>query len=425
MANGVRIVKFVVFTLGCKVNKYESCAMMRKLADNGFEVSDKLEYADAYIINTCSVTAEADKKSRQAVSRVLKHNPNAMVYIIGCSSQNDFMRFAGKPNIRLISGTASKCDMLDNIMSGITPLNEPPCLIAELPKRYESEPIPFPAKTRGLIKVQDGCNNFCSYCIIPHLRGRSRSRNIDSVLEEAKIQAEYTKELVITGINISAYGKDIGSSLSDLVRALSEVGVRKRFGSLECEVIDEKLLSEMKNGGFCDHFHLSLQSGSDSVLKAMNRKYDGKTYMDKVDLIRKFFPDASITTDIICGFPTETAENHRETVDFVRRAAFSDGHVFVYSKRDGTPAAKLPQVESSEKESRAAEISALIAQSKNSFLSQRTGKVYPVYLEDTEDGMTVGYTSNYIKTYSACGKEKEMANLKLGEIYKEGVKAYE
>ncbi|MCI9518068.1 MAG: MiaB/RimO family radical SAM methylthiotransferase [Clostridia bacterium] len=417
--------KFVVFTLGCKVNKYESCSMMRKLADNGFEVSDKLEYADAYIINTCSVTAEADKKSRQAVSRVLKYNPDALVYIMGCSSQNDFMQFAGKPNIRLISGVASKCGMLDNIMSGISPLNEPPCLMARLPDEYEDEPIPFPSKTRGLLKVQDGCNNFCSYCIIPHLRGRSRSRALDSVLSEAKIQAEYTKELVVTGINISAYGKDIGITLTDLVNKLSEVNVRKRFGSLECAAIDEGLLAAMKRADFCDHFHLSLQSGSDAVLKAMNRKYDCKTFLQKIDLIRKYFPDAGITTDIICGFPAETEENHKETVEFVKKAAFSGGHVFVYSKREGTPAAKLPQIENSVKEGRAAEISALIAKSEKQFMEQRKSKVYPVYLENIEDGESVGYTSNYIKVYCDCQKEKEIVNLKLGEIYKEGVKAYE
>lgn len=417
--------KFCVFTLGCKVNRYESDVMIEKLSRCGYEVTDSLEYADAYIINTCSVTAEADKKSRQAVARVLKFNPEARVYIMGCSSQYDFMQFADKPNISLISGTASKAAMLDNIMSGISPLNEPPCLMARLPDEYEDEPIPFPSKTRGLLKVQDGCNNFCSYCIIPHLRGRSRSRALDSVLSEAKIQAEYTKELVVTGINISAYGKDIGITLTDLVNKLSEVNVRKRFGSLECAAIDEGLLAAMKRADFCDHFHLSLQSGSDAVLKAMNRKYDCKTFLQKIDLIRKYFLDAGITTDIICGFPAETEENHKETVEFVKKAAFSGGHVFVYSKREGTPAAKLPQIENSVKEGRAAEISALIAKSEKQFMEQRKSKVYPVYLENIEDGESVGYTSNYIKVYCDCQKEKEIVNLKLGEIYKEGVKAYE
>ena len=248
--------KFCVFTLGCKVNRYESDVMIEKLSRCGYEVTDSLEYADAYIINTCSVTAEADKKSRQAVARVLKFNPEARVYIMGCSSQYDFMQFADKPNISLISGTASKAAMLDNIMSGISPLNFPPCLMAPLPDIYEQEGIPHPSKSRGLLKVQDGCNNFCSYCIIPYLRGRSRSRSLKSIIEEAWLQSRYTDEIVITGINISAYGKDIGSDLTEMVKALSVVPVRKRFGSLECGVINDGLLSGMGDFGFCNHFHL-------------------------------------------------------------------------------------------------------------------------------------------------------------------------
>lgn len=417
--------KFVVFTLGCKVNKYESDAMLRKLSDNGFEVSDKLEPADAYIINTCTVTAEADKKSRQAISRVLKLNPNARVYIMGCSSQRDIMQYAEKPNVSLITGTASKSAMLENIMAGISPLNYPPSLIAPLPTEYEDEPFPFPSRTRSLLKVQDGCDNFCSYCIIPYVRGRSRSRSLSSISEEANKLSLETEEIVLTGINLSAYGKDIGSSLEKLVRALGGVSVRKRLGSLECEIIDDGLLTAMRDCGFCDHFHLSLQSGSDAVLKAMNRHYVTRNYLEKVELIRKYFPNAGITTDIICGFPTETEENHKETVEFVKKAAFSGGHVFVYSKREGTPAVKLPQIENSVKEGRAAEISALIAKSEKQFMEQRKDKVYPVYLENIEDGESVGYTSNYIKVYCDCQKEKEIVNLKLGEIYKEGVKAYE
>lgn len=414
--------KFVVFTLGCKVNKYESQAMMRKLAENGFEVSDKLEYADSYIINTCSVTAEADKKSRQTVGRVLKYNPCANVYIMGCSSQNDVMQYADKPNVRLITGTASKVRLLDTVLAGIAPLNYPPSLLAPLPQSYEDELYPLPSRTRGLLKIQDGCNNFCSYCIIPYLRGRSRSRDLDAIVHEAEAQASYTKEIVVTGIHISAYGKDIGLSLVDLVTALGAVGVRKRFGSLECEVVDDTLLAAMRDNGFCDHFHLSMQSGSDSVLKAMNRHYDSRFYLEKVDLIRKYFPNAGVTTDIICGFPTETEANHAQTMETVRQAGFTDGHVFVYSRRDGTPAAKLPQVETAIKERRAAEISALVAESKNAFLLSQKGKTYPVYFEQFEGGEPTGYTPNYIKVYGSDGNTGEIYNLKLGEIYKEGVK---
>ena len=415
--------KYCVFTLGCKVNKYESDAMMRKLSDMGYEVTDRLERADAYIINTCSVTAEADKKSRQAVSRVLKFNPEASVYIMGCSSQRDIMQFADKPNVRLITGTAAKSKMLRNITSGISPLNFPPSLMAKLPTVYENEPLPLFSRTRGLLKVQDGCNNFCSYCIIPYLRGRSRSRSIASVVDEATKQAELTKELVLTGINLSAYGKDISSSLSELVRALGSVKARKRLGSLECEVIDDDLLSAMGESGFCDHFHLSLQSGSDSVLKAMNRRYDSDYYYKKVELIRKYFPNAGIMTDIICGFPTETEKDHEKSLRFVEKVGFSDAHVFVYSKREGTPAAKMPQVKNAEKRRRAAEMSKVTEASKSAFLAGQKGKTYPVYIEEKEDGEYVGYTPNYIKVYSEQARVKEIENICLGEKYKEGVKA--
>lgn len=415
--------KYCVFTLGCKVNKYESDAMMRKLSDNGYEVTDRLERADAYIINTCSVTAEADKKSRQAVARVLKFNPEAHVYIMGCSSQRDLFQYADKPNVRLITGTASKTQMLDNIMAGISPLNLPPGLMAPLPKEYEDEPFPLMSRTRGLLKVQDGCNNFCSYCIIPYLRGRSRSRGLKSVVEEAVKHAEITKEIVLTGINLSAYGKDNGSSLSGLVRALKGVNARKRLGSLECEVIDDELLSAMGESGFCDHFHLSLQSGSDDVLKAMNRHYNSDYYYRKVELIRKYFPNAGIMTDIICGFPTETEQNHLESLDFVRKVSFADAHVFVYSKRDGTPAARMSQVPKAVKERRASEMSEVTASAKKSFLESQKGLTYPVYIEEKENDRYVGYTPNYIKVYTDCDKVKQIVDLRLGEIYKEGVKA--
>ncbi len=417
--------KFVVFTLGCKVNKYESDAMMRKLSDNGFDVSDRLEPADAYIINTCTVTAEADKKSRQAVSRVLKSNPDARVYIMGCSSQRDLMQYADKPNVSLITGTASKSAMLENIMAGISPLNYPPSLMAPLPTVYEQEPFPFPSRTRSLLKVQDGCNNFCSYCIIPYVRGRSRSRGLDSIADEARRLAIETKEIVLTGINLSAYGKDTGSSLAELVRSLSDINVRKRLGSLECEVIDDELLSAMRDGGFCEHFHLSLQSGCDAVLKAMNRHYDTHYYLGKVELIRKYFPNAGITTDIICGFPTETEENHRESLAFVEQVGFSDAHVFPYSKRDGTPAARLAQIKNSVKQRRASEMSAVTEKSKTAFLSAQCGKVYPVYLEEKDGDFYVGYTPNYIKVYTSSDGVKRIINLRMGEIYKEGVKGNE
>ena len=260
--------KFVVFSLGCKVNQYEGQSMIKGLEARGFEAVDSLEFADCYIINTCSVTAEADKKSRQAVSRVLKLNPDAKVVICGCSAQNDYRPYQNKPNVSIIGGTSGKMALLDSIMSGIVGLNS----VKEPPLSYEDDLFGELTKTRGFIKVQDGCNNFCSYCIVPYLRGRSRSRSLDSIVSEAEEMALKTHEIVITGINVSDYGSDISLNLLDLIKALNHIPVRKRFGSLECGVLDENVLSSMAEVGWCDSFHLSMQSGSDRILKKMNRR---------------------------------------------------------------------------------------------------------------------------------------------------------
>ncbi|MGN1093848.1 MAG: tRNA (N(6)-L-threonylcarbamoyladenosine(37)-C(2))-methylthiotransferase MtaB, partial [Candidatus Neoclostridium sp.] len=340
-------IKVVVFSLGCKVNQYEGRAMVEKLNENGFDATDKLSVADAYIINTCSVTAEADKKSRQAVARMLKYNPSAKIYICGCSSQNNASQYEDKPNIRMIFGSFGKISAISSIMSDIVldQTHKPIISVCAQPEKYEDNLTPELTKSRAFIKVQDGCNNFCSYCIVPYLRGRSRSRSIESVVAEAKDVCVKTHEIVITGINVSAYGQDNGSSLESLIDALACVPVRKRFGSLECNVITDGLLEKMKAAGFCDSFHLSMQSGSTSVLKRMNRHYTSEEFLDKIALIRKHFPNAGITTDVIVAFPGETDEEFEETLQTVKKAHFLDMHVFPYSIRHGTKAATLPQVD--------------------------------------------------------------------------------
>ncbi len=409
--------KFVVFSLGCKVNQYEGRSLIKELEDRGFEATDALEKADCYIINTCSVTAEADKKSRQAVARVLKLNPQAKVVICGCSSQNDPKPYENKPNVRLISGTSGKMSLIDSIMSDIVQGNR----VVKPPLVYEDDLHGELTKTRGYIKVQDGCDNFCSYCIVPYLRGRSRSRKLESIVDEAKSMAEKTRELVVTGINVSAYGKDISLSLCDLVAALNDIPVRKRFGSLECTVIDEKLLSLMSVGGWCDSFHLSMQSGSDRILKKMNRKYTSSVFIEKCDLIRKHFPDAGITTDVIVGFPTETDEDFSDTVSTSQRAGFSLMHVFPYSVRPGTVAATMPQVEKSVALMRAKILREEAEKLHLKFLASQSGKIKEVYVEEEADGCTCGFASNYIKVYSDQAPGS-IVNLKLTEIFRDGIK---
>ena len=413
--------KVVVFSLGCKVNQYEGRAMVEKFEENGFIATDKLVPADAYVINTCSVTAEADKKSRQAVARMLKLNPNAKIYVCGCSSQNNAEQYVDKPNIRMIFGSFGKISAVSSIMSDIVlgQNHEPIVNVCSMPDKYEDNLSPELTKSRAFLKVQDGCNNFCSYCIVPYLRGRSRSRSIESVVAEAKDVCLKTHEIVITGINVSAYGRDIGCSLEDLIDALACVPVRKRFGSLECTVITDSLLEKMKNAGFCDSFHLSMQSGSDSVLKRMNRHYTSKEFLDKIALIRKHFPDAGITTDVIVAFPGETEAEFEESLTTVEKARFLDTHVFPYSVRPGTKAAEMEQVPSKIADERVDRMLKLKAESNREFICSMIGYEGNVFVEDSEGEYNVGFMPNYVKVYTKAPVGTYTKH-KLVEYYKNG-----
>ena len=413
--------KAVVFSLGCKVNQCEGQSIISDFEALGIQATDALEFADVYVINTCSVTGEADRKSRQTVARVLKLNPAAAVYVCGCSSQNDYTAFTDKPNVRLIFGTADKSSIARRILDDLSCSHAPICKVCELPKVYEENTVPEHTKTRAYVKIQDGCNNFCSYCIIPYLRGRSRSRSIDSILTEITVAAKATKEIVLTGIDASSYGKDIGESVTSLVKKLGGVDVRKRFGSLECAVIDRELLEVMAENGFCDHFHLSLQSGSESVLKRMNRKYTPEYFLSKVELIRSVFPHAGITTDVIAGFGGETEEEFLQTVEFVQKVGFSEMHVFPYSERKGTRACALPQIPKSLRQQRANELIKIGKKMQSEFLDGERGRRATVYAETEENGYTVGYTSNYIKVYSSVPLGS-MGEIIITEKFKEGVK---
>ncbi len=409
--------KVVVFSLGCKVNQYEGQSLIKKLRDSGVEATDALERADCYVINTCSVTLEADKKSRQAVARVLKLNPNAKVIICGCSSQNDPKKYENKPNVSVISGVSGKMNLFESIMSDIVQGN----IVQNPPLCYEDDLTGELTRSRGFIKVQDGCNNFCSYCIIPYLRGRSRSRKLSSIIDEAKDMATKTQEIVITGINVSAYGLDIGLTLLDLVKAFSLVPVRKRFGSLECTVITDELLTAMKESNFCPSFHLSMQSGSDTVLKRMNRHYTKSEFLAKCELIRKYFPDAGITTDIIVGFPGESEDEFNETIDTCRKAGFFEMHVFPYSIRPGTVASKMAQVDKQVALARSAKLREVGKELKQKFLLSQSGKEYEIFIEEEVDGYTVGHSPNFIKTYTKA-PIGSFVKQKITVPYRDGVK---
>ncbi|MDY6367872.1 MAG: tRNA (N(6)-L-threonylcarbamoyladenosine(37)-C(2))-methylthiotransferase MtaB, partial [Clostridia bacterium] len=382
--------KAVVFTLGCKVNESESDSLIRALTDRGYEVSDKLEPADIYIVNTCAVTGEAEKKSRQTVSRIKAISPNAKILFTGCAAQNDPKAFSDKQNVSVVTGTFNKARILD-LLDG-----EGVFIDAE-PKCFEEMPTVKTLRERGFIKAQDGCNNFCTYCLIPYLRGRERSRSPQSVLNEITVNG--WKETVINGINLSSYDYE-GVNLAGLLTFLKDVDTRIRLGSLEVGIITDEFLSaakKMKN--FAPHFHLSLQSGSDEVLKKMNRHYTAEEFYSAAALIRKYFPDAGITTDIIAGFPTETEENFNQTLDLIGRVEFSDIHPFTYSPRKGTVAYKFKDLSGDVKKARLNALMQKKAELKSKFVQKNVGKPLTVLIEEFKDGYSVGYTENYLRVY--------------------------
>lgn len=405
--------KIVVFTLGCKVNECESDSLITGLKGMGHAVSDKLEYADLYIVNTCAITADAEKKSRQMSSRVARLNPNAKIIFTGCATQKDPDSFLKKTNCSLVTGVFQK----DKILSMLA--NNGLC-IADATTVYEELPFANTLKDRAYVKVQDGCNNFCSYCIVPYLRGRSRSRNIDSVANEVKNAT--TDELVVNGINLSDYNSD-GKTLADLIRAISFTDKRIRLGSLEVRVITEDFLSALKGlKNFAPHFHLSLQSGSDNVLKKMNRHYTSSEYLDKVNLIREYFPNAGITTDIIAGFPTETEQDFLDTLEFAKKVNFSDIHPFIFSPRQGTVAYKMQDLSHEVKKARLDKLLIVKEELKNQFALANVDKTLTVLFEEEKDGYFEGYTENYLRAYLKSNeKPKGLQKVKVLSPYKDGV----
>ena len=327
-----------IITLGCKVNQVESETLAEKLYEDGYSVSMGLVPADIYIINTCAVTNEAERKSRNIMAKLLKLNENAKIYICGCSSENNPDKFKKGDYVKCIVGNTNKESLVDAIE------NDDPDFTSNKKQSLENR---VTTKTRADLWVQNGCNNFCTYCLIPYLRGREKSFPLADVEKQVRKLEKEASEIVVTGINLSAYGKDFEKSdgLIEIARLFRNSPSRFRFSSLEVNVITDKFLEELSTfENFCPHFHLSLQSGSNNTLKSMNRHYTKEEYLDKVNLIRKYFPNAGITTDIIIGFPTETEEDFVESLKFAKAVNFSEMHIFPYSKRDGTVAAGFKNI---------------------------------------------------------------------------------
>lgn len=385
--------KIGIITLGCKVNQYESDAIGQELTKMGHQVVTKLEPADLYILNTCAVTSIAEKKSRTNLAKMQKLNPNAKIIVCGCASQNNAQQFLKHKNVSVVLGTSGK-NKIANLLSEVGNKT------TEMAKEYEYFSSSITSRTRAFLKIQDGCNNFCTYCLIPYLRGRSRSRDIADIVREAKELEKTNKEIVLTGIDISDFRANGKPALKELMLALSGLSARIRTGSFEVSVIDDKLLQVLASmPNFCPQFHLSMQSGCDRILKLMNRHYTKEQFLQKVGLIRKYFPNCAITTDVIVGFPTETDQDFDETVDTIKKAKFFEMHIFPYSSRKGTVASKMKMVDNKVKAERVKILEDINEIAKKDYILSQKHNVLTVLTENFENDMIFGHTENYIKIY--------------------------
>lgn len=396
--------RIAVYTLGCKVNQYETQAMERLLTDRGHTLVPFDEVADAYIVNTCSVTAVSDKKSRQMLRRCRTLNPDAVVAGCGCYVQTH-PEEAATLGLDLLAGSADRLAFLD-LLEQAAAERQPLTLLDDALKRRHFEVLPaggVAGRTRAMLKVEDGCTNFCTYCIIPFARGPVRSVPLETAVEQTKqLKAEGFREVVITGIEISSYGRDLPGdvTLIDLLEAVSRTAgeMRLRLGSLEPRTITAEFCERAaKLPNLCPHFHLSMQSGCDETLRRMNRHYDTARFYASCELLRQYFDDPAITTDLITGFPGETEEEFAATLAFIRKCGFAQMHVFPYSIRPGTKAAEMPQLKNAVKAERAARAAEAAEQMHRAYLERCVGKTFSVLFEQPGDYGFTGHAPNYME----------------------------
>jgi len=390
--------RFCTATLGCKVNQYESQAMESILRGYGHEAVALGDGCDICILNTCAVTAESVRKSRQIIRKLKKLEPDALIAVCGCYSQLEPKELENL-EVDLIGGVYNRTKFVKQIChSDKTKDLSSQSIIEELPPGSTAN------RTRALLKIQDGCNNFCTYCIVPYIRGRSRSLPLERVAEYAKqLDDQGYKEIVITGIEISSYGKDFNTK-SSLIKALETINIsapntRLRLGSLDPGILTEEYCQKLsKIPNLCYHFHLSLQSGCDETLCRMGRKYNTQQVLNNIQSVRKYFTDCGITADLITGFPGETEDEFNQTLEFIRNAAFSDMHIFPYSLRPGTKAAKMPeQIDKNIRKERARLAIETATIMSDRFKHAQTGKTFEVLFEQYKDGFSTGHTGNYLE----------------------------
>lgn len=411
--------RVAIHTLGCKVNQTESEAMLGLFQKHGYTPVGWREEADVYVINTCTVTHLGDRKSRQMIRQAIKRNPAAKIVVTGCYAQTSPGEVLAIPGVDLVIGTQDRgrlVELVEQVQKGQAPLN----LVADITQRREFEELPlesFVHRTRAFVKIQDGCNQFCSYCIVPYARGRVRSRQPDRVIAELQrlVQAGFA-EIVLTGIHTSAYGQDLGegASLASLLcRVLTEVPAlpRLRLSSLEpTEITDELIELVAANPALCRHFHIPLQSGHDEILFRMNRHYTTREYRQLVDKIRAFVPGVAITSDVIVGFPGETETHFLQSLQFIDELNFTDLHVFKYSPRAGTRAAKFPnQVAPQVKEERSQRLIALAREEAGRFARAFLGQTLTVLIEEQAGpARWAGYTDNYLRVVLPAVDERDL-----------------
>ena len=422
--------RIAFYTLGCKTNQYETQAMEQLLEKAGYEIGSFEETNDAYVINTCSVTAIADKKNRAMIRRCRREHPGAVIGVCGCYTQHEpeAVRALG---VDVLGGSGGRQVFLEDLMAALEGKTHTDHLDNALGRR-EFEILPpggLEERTRAMLKVQDGCVNFCTYCIIPYTRGPVRSAPLDTALEQARAIADQGyKEIVVTGIEIASWGVDLPGkpTLIDLVESLCQAvpEVRIRLGSLEPRVITREFCDRLKNcRNLCPQFHLSMQSGCDTVLSRMKRKYDTARYYESVELLREAFPGCALTTDMIVAFPGETEEEFRESLRFIRKCGFADMHIFPYSRRPGTPADKMPgQLGNAMKEARSREAIAVAGEMNRAYREDMIGSVQEVLFEDRHLALYAGHTPNYMKVYAAGeALHNQLRQVTITGLYEDGL----
>ena len=422
--------KFAFYTLGCKTNQYETQAMEQLLVQKGHEIGTWDEKCDGYVVNTCSVTAVADKKNRAVIRRCRKLHPEAIIAVCGCYSQHDAdaVRALG---VDVIGGSAKRQEFVKMLLTAAAEKNHQEA-VDEALRRREFETLPaggLEERTRAMLKVQDGCVNFCSYCIIPYTRGPIRSAPLELAVEQAKeLAGRGYREIVITGIEIASWGVDLPGKppLSTLLTAICEAipQTRVRLGSLEPRIITEEFCREMAAfPNLCPQFHLSMQSGCDTVLERMKRKYNTERYYESVELLKKYFPGCAVTTDMIVAFPGETEEEFAASLEFIQKCGFADMHIFPYSRRPGTPADKMPgQHDNATKEERSRRAIAVAEQISHAYREKLIGTKQEVLFEEKEGQYFTGHAPNYVKVY-AKGENlhNEVRQVRITGLYQDGL----